>query len=71
MSFLLHFLNIFITYITFIYILYYIYFIYFQKKIGEYIKLEPTATEELIRLFKEQQEAEKLNEENKIQENIS
>ncbi|XP_043790921.1 39S ribosomal protein L43, mitochondrial [Apis laboriosa] len=42
-----------------------------NKKFGECIKLEPTATEELIRLFKEQQEAEKLNEENKIQENVN
>ncbi|OAD52087.1 39S ribosomal protein L43, mitochondrial, partial [Eufriesea mexicana] len=38
-----------------------------DKKVGKYIEVKPTATEELIRLFHEQQEAEKLNEENKNQ----
>ncbi|CAK9807872.1 39S ribosomal protein L43, mitochondrial [Anthophora quadrimaculata] len=40
-----------------------------NKKLGECIKIEPTATEELIRLFKEQQEAAK-QQENEVQGTI-
>ncbi|XP_054016677.1 39S ribosomal protein L43, mitochondrial [Hylaeus anthracinus] len=39
-----------------------------DEKLGEYMKKRPTATEELIRLFKEQQEVEKLKEEDKTQQ---
>ncbi|KOC62642.1 39S ribosomal protein L43, mitochondrial [Habropoda laboriosa] len=38
-----------------------------DKKLGEYVKLEPTATEQLINLFKDQQKAAKLQEEDEIQ----
>ncbi|XP_017889600.1 39S ribosomal protein L43, mitochondrial [Ceratina calcarata] len=40
-----------------------------DKKLAEPAELKPTATEELIRLFKEQ-EAAKLNEEDKVQRNL-
>ncbi|CAD1481154.1 unnamed protein product, partial [Heterotrigona itama] len=38
-----------------------------DKKIGEALKFKPTATEELIRLFEEQQEAEKFDQEIPVQ----
>ncbi|XP_043600665.1 39S ribosomal protein L43, mitochondrial [Bombus pyrosoma] len=42
-----------------------------DKEIGKAIKLKPTATEELIRLFEEQQEAEKLSEEIPVQKSVN
>ncbi|XP_076758603.1 mitochondrial ribosomal protein L43 [Xylocopa sonorina] len=41
-----------------------------NKTLGESVKVQLTATEELIRLFKEQQEAEKFNRENRVENSV-
>ncbi|KAK9295931.1 hypothetical protein QLX08_009901 [Tetragonisca angustula] len=42
-----------------------------DKKIGEALKFKPTATEELITLFEEQQEAEKFDQKIPVQKGVS
>lgn len=43
----------------------------FQRKLGAPIKVGTTATEELLKLYKQQQESENVTEEKKVQENVN